>query len=103
MLSQIQRIENRHNIYKKYSDKEFKQKDIPIDNKDTFYRISSIIVQTENSYVFHVRPIGPKFRTYNIEDTYYTNSTLLDVIKNIQNMKLKYNEFSKIPRSVENE
>jgi hypothetical protein len=77
----------------KYFDKQYNNlPDIELSAKDTFYRITSIIVQSENSYVFHVRPVGPKFRYYNIEDTYYTNNTLVDVVRDLHKIRYKYNE-----------
>lgn len=65
---------------------------IPIRNTDTFYRFSSIVMVANDSLVFNVRPIGPKNRNYDIEDTYYTYKGYDDVIRKMHEMRYKYNE-----------
>lgn len=64
----------------------------PIDDEDTFYSLSSVVMVANDSLVFNIRPIGPKYRNYNVEETIYTNTTYADVIDRIDKMKQKYTE-----------
>jgi hypothetical protein len=63
-----------------------------ISKNDTLYRINSIIMVANDSLVFNIRPIGPKFRNYDIEDTYYTFKTYNDIIKRLHDYRYRYNE-----------
>jgi len=65
---------------------------VPIKNTDTFFRFSSIVMVANDSLVFNVRPIGPKNRNYDIEDTYYSYKTYDNVVRKMQDMRYKYNE-----------
>lgn len=64
----------------------------PIENADTFYRINSIVMVANDNLVFNIRPIGPKFRDYDIEDTMYTVRTYEDLLKKMMNARFEYNE-----------
>ena len=65
---------------------------VPIRNIDTFFRFSSIVMVANDSLVFNVRPIGPKNRTYDIEDTYYSYKSYDDVVRKLHENRYKFNE-----------
>jgi hypothetical protein len=64
----------------------------PIENADTFYRITSMVMVANDNLVFNIRPIGPKFRDYDIEDTMYTYRSYEDMLKKLMNARFEYNE-----------
>ena len=64
----------------------------PIEENDSFYRISSLMMVANDSVVLNIRPIGPRYRDYDVEDTYYTNKTYLDVIQKLQSFRFDYNQ-----------
>ena len=64
----------------------------PIENADTFYRMTSMVMVANDNLVFNIRPIGPKFRDYDVEDTMYTYRTYEDLLKKLMNSRYEYNE-----------
>jgi hypothetical protein len=58
----------------------------PIEDSDTFYKFNTLVMLAEDSLVFNLRPIGPKYRSYDIEDTHYLNRTYYDVIRKLYNL-----------------
>lgn len=63
-----------------------------ISDNDTFYRISSLVMVANDNLVFNIRPIGPKYRSYDIEDTFYSNTTYNEVLFKMMQMQFDYNE-----------
>jgi hypothetical protein len=63
-----------------------------ISDNDTFYRIHSIIMIANDSLIFNIRPITPKLRKYDIEDTVYNNKTYDEVLYKLMSMKFDYEE-----------
>jgi hypothetical protein len=65
-----------------------------ISDTDLFYRISSIIVSSaDKTFYINVRPIAPKYRSFNIEDTVYNNETYSDVLNKISTLKKNLEKF----------
>jgi len=63
-----------------------------IENNMEFWRITSLVMVANDSLVFNVRPIGTKHRSYDIEETYYTNNTYFDIVHKLRLFKAKYDE-----------
>lgn len=63
-----------------------------IENADTFYRIASLTMVANDNLVFNIRPIGPKHRNYDIEDTVYTYKSYDDVVKKLMNLRFLYSD-----------
>jgi hypothetical protein len=62
-----------------------------INPNDRFYRlVTMIMVANEGNYVFNIRPIGPKYRDYDTEDTFYNTKTYLDIIKKYYDLRFVY-------------
>jgi hypothetical protein len=76
----------------KYFDHKYNNQGNKIQKSDSFYRIASIVMIANDSLIFNVRPIGPRFRNYEVEDTYYTFQTYNDVVKRLHDYRFRYNE-----------
>jgi hypothetical protein len=64
----------------------------PVENADTFYRLTSLVMVANDNLVFNIRPIGPKYRDYDIEDTIYTTKTYEDVLKKLMTYRFMYSD-----------
>ncbi len=73
----------------------------PIENADTFFRITSMTMVAEDNYVFNIRPIGANYRDYDVEDTVYQYKTYDDVLKKCMNLRFDFNERLKEDYSAE--